>query len=406
MPPVKIRVLPHHSTTVAAALSVSPRGHLTWWDDPDTGPRRLLSDLPIGRVHALGRTDERLLWVLIHRRSDKRLILCTSDDGSSYTTLDLEAVDEVQTAWALGRVVVVLLRKRVVAYGLDGQQVGELTLPDGARWCHGPFILIDKTWKWIRHSGHKPYLEQINIDFHPGTAQTGRPTEIEGWEGTWLVEGLNVWSFNKSSRPIQIPSPAMHREWQVSAISRNGLRMIFHARLGGGYFGYDLSKKQHFKGDLRLLEPGILAWTEANRGVLAHTTAISVDEGRLRVHNQRENVHIFGVHDGALRLRFAEKRLTSKGKRLELTPGGKRLRRWHRADHNNVVVFLDGSGLLHLTDTTSKLPAIALVLADGDTACWCSEGWMHGPRRFLGPQASAPAAQVATLLDAYVRRLA
>ena len=81
-------------------------------------------------------------------------------------------------------------------------------------------------------------------------------------------------------------------------------------------------------------------------------------------------------------LRFGEKVLTSKGKRLELTPGGERHRRWHRADHNGVVVFLDGSGLLHLTDTTGKLPAIALMLADGDTACWCSEGACGLP---LGP---------------------
>ena len=416
--------LPHHLDLAQAialpsgdgALSVSPRGHLTWWDDADAGPRRLLSDLPIGRVHALGRTDERVWWVLIHRRSDRHLLLCTSDDGSTYTTTSLKEMREPQTAWMEGRVLMVLDGRVVDAFGLDGKHLGAEVMPPGARWWHGRYIQIDQSWSRITCDGTGPKLETVVCPpgIPSGFLRHGRLIDMEGRDGSWLVHNLRIWSTTPLSFSQEIPVPdwirrtvpssgALPRQWVVTRISRNGLRVIFHGKPNGGAFGYDFSKKQHFRPEPRLLEPGILASTQANRGILAHTTAVSVEQGRLRVHNQRENTHVFGVDDGVLRLHFGEKVPAAKGRRLELVPGGERHRRWYRADHNGVVVFLDGSGLLHLTDR--QLPAIALVLADGDTACWCSEGWVHGPRRFLGAQPSAPGSQVATLLDAYTRRL-
>lgn len=417
--------LPHHLDLAQAivlpdgegVLSVSPRGHLTWWDDPDAGPRRILSELPIGRVYGLGRTDDRLWWVLIHRRSDQQLVLCTSEDGSSYTTVPLKAVIDVRTAWAEGRVLMVVLERMVVAYDFDGRQVGILPLPTGARWWHGRYIQVDQTWSRVTCEGAEPTL---NRRVGPPGIASGillncRVIDIEGRDGSWLVHNLTVWSREQSTLSTKVPVPDFitrallargtgPQRWGVGKISRNGLRIIFQAQPNGGSFGYDLSKKQHFKGDPRLLEPGIMAWTKANHGLLTHTSAISVRAGQLRLHNQRENVHGFELHDGALHLRFSEKRMAS-GRKIELTPGGERLRRWHRANHNGVVVLLDGSGLLHLNDTSGALPAIALVLADGATACWCIQGWVHGPRRFLGAQTSAPAEQVATLLAAYAQRL-
>jgi MoxR-vWA-beta-propeller ternary system domain bpX0/MoxR-vWA-beta-propeller ternary system domain bpX1 len=398
-------------------LSISPRGHMTWWDDPTAGPRRLLSDLPIGRVHALGRTDEMLLWVLIHRRADKRLILCTSDDGSSHVTFDLGAVEEIQTAWAVGQVVLVVLRERVVAYGMDGRFIDDLALPVGARWWHGQYIQDSQIWYRITHSGTALRLERRVGP--PGIASgillNCRVIDIEGRDGSWLVHNLNVWSTEKNTLSTKIPVPdnlqralaqggTEQRRWGVGKISRNGLRIIFQGP-NGAFFGYDLSKKQHFKGNPRLLEPGIMAWTESHQGMITHTSAISVEADQIRVHHQRDKCHVFVVHGDELRLRTSE-RLPAGSRRIELVPGGERLRRWLRADHNDVMVFLDGSGLLHLTDTSGALPAIALVLAAGVSACWCSEGWVHGPRRFVGTQASASIEHVATVLTAYARRLA
>ena len=426
--------LPHHLDLAQAVglpggegvLSVSPRGHLTWWDDPDAGPRRLLSDLPIGRVMALGRTDERLLWVLIHRRSDKRLVLCVSDDGSGYSVTELESLpdgEEIVTTWLVGEVLlVVMTRRQLISYTFDGRRYKQMTLPANARWRHGRYLRDGQDWHRILVDDDGFRL--LRVVGPPGINSwrliNCLVLDIEQRDGPRMVDQLDLWkvmtpSTLSSEWKIPLPPPVLRQMeknpsekliWRVSAASRNGQRLIFKANGSGGSFGYDVARRQHFAGDPRLLEPGILAWTQGNQGILAHTVSISVDLGRLRVHNQRASIHLFEVDAGVLRLRFDEKVLTSNGKQIRLIPGGERHRRWHRADHDGVVVFLDGSGLLHLTDSTGQLPAIALVLADGDTACWCSDGWVHGPRRFLGAQSSAPGSQVATVLDAYVRRLA
>lgn len=423
--------LPHHldlALVVAlpggeGVLSVSQRGHLTWWDDPDAGPRRLLSDLPIGRVMALGRTDERLLWVLIHRRSDKRLVLCVSDDGSGYSVTELESLadaDEIVTTWMVGdTLLVVMTRREITSYTFDGRLYKKMALPANAKWRHGQYLRDGQDWHRIHVDDDGFRLLRV---VGPPGINSGRlinclVLDIEQRDGPRMVDQLDLWKVvttNTLSSELKIPPPPLLLRqmeknpserliWRVSAASRNGQRLIFKADGRGGAFGYDVAKRQHFAGDSRLLEPGILAWTGSGQGIMSHINAVSVDQGCLRVHSQRGRAHIFEVHEGALRLRF-EKVPTAKGKRLGLIPGGERHRRWYRADHNGVVVFLDGSGLLHLNDR--QLPALALVLADGDTACWCSEGWVHGPRRFLGAQPSAPGSQVATLLDAYVRRLA
>ncbi len=419
--------LPHHVNLEQAialpggegVLSVSPRGHLTLWDDPTAGPRRLLNDLPIGRVHALGRTDERMLWVLIHRRADKRLVLCTSEDGSSSSIgVDLGVLEDIQTAWMMGQTLVVVLRKRVVAFGLDGQLRGEKVLEKGARWWHGRYLQVGQTWFIITLLGTAITLERRvgPSGIASGILLNCRVIDIEGRDGSWLVHNLNVWSTEKNTISTKIPVPdnlqrvltksgTEPRKWGVGKISRNGLRIIFQAQPNGGSFGYDLSKKQHFKGDPRLLEPGIMAWTESCQGMITHITAISVAADQIRLHNQRDNSYLFRHVDGELTLvNFGMSMAGSR--RIELVPGGERLRRWHRADHNGVTAFLDGSGLLHLTDDSGTLPAIVLVLVVGVSACWCSEGWVHGPRRFVGTQASASIKQVATVLAAYAQRLA
>jgi len=84
----------------------------------------------------------------------------------------------------------------------------------------------------------------------------------------------------------------------------------------------------------------------------------------------------------------------SRVKAAEFTPlkahsaGRFRLERIDFPDGSRM--WLDGRGLLHLKSAESSLPEIAIVLKDGETAGWCSDGHWFGSRYFIGGRRSQP----------------
>ena len=66
----------------------------------------------------------------------------------------------------------------------------------------------------------------------------------------------------------------------------------------------------------------------------------------------------------------------------------------HRAEFPGGQAVLDSRGLLHLQARDASLPECTIVLREGATAGWCSNGRMWGPAYFLGDRTATAAAEI------------
>jgi hypothetical protein len=69
-------------------------------------------------------------------------------------------------------------------------------------------------------------------------------------------------------------------------------------------------------------------------------------------------------------------------------------------------VWLDARGLLHLRSSDPQVPQCSIVLTQGETAGWTSDGRMWGPRYFLGDHpATLPQDIYRDVIQAFIERL-
>lgn len=92
------------------------------------------------------------------------------------------------------------------------------------------------------------------------------------------------------------------------------------------------------------------------------------------------------------------------GGRFEEVPSPSRGYSLARADwKEGSQAWLDSRGLLHLKSSCKELPEITLVLKDGPVSAWLSDGRYAGERYFTGDSPRMEMAEVARLLERFVR---
>ncbi len=80
------------------------------------------------------------------------------------------------------------------------------------------------------------------------------------------------------------------------------------------------------------------------------------------------------------------------------------LRRADFADGS--VAVLDSRGLLHLQSSDKSVPECTIVLREGTTAGWCSDGRIWGPSYYIGARPATPAATISKeVIGPFVERL-
>ena len=373
------------------ALTYARDGRLLHWTDASHGARQLAEDLPAGNLHwASTRIQYGEIHAVIGKLSREGLhLLALSADGSSCDHIRLE-IEIVQPKYAFVHQGIVFVGDATTLNACS-QATGELIAKQslaGLRHHHSRFFSRLRTnmriVEWLAASFNG--TEIVFTSFY--AESNGRESvltvfETEDFEGPIGVLSTGMLN-NFGNNDLRRITANSLNDFEVAYIARSGKRFRVRDKVTNRCFDVNAVDGGEISGD-----PEADLFATAKPVTLRHRfTAIGVDvEGRLTLVGRRDTLWplTYSRQDHTLRLplqpmptslriRFAFESLESAdAKRYSLTEA-------RFADGSRAL--LDARGLLHLKSSEASLPQLTVVLVEGVTAGWTSDGCRWGPAYF------------------------
>ena len=298
----------------------------------------------------------------------------------------------------LGAVFVIFKRQIDVIDVRTGDRPRTVAIPAGIRWrCGRFFFQAPDRWHALAYDGSGARLEPVPIAGPNAPRGIIALFDRQGCDGPWaLCEHGGVVSLaSGESYPLSAARAERQGAVQVRGISQDGHRLA--VRVPGASVWtqllFDLGERRSFPiqgSPHRWLEPEIDRWT-GNAFILRRKVngAGFDEEGGLwlRTTTGRQlQLVLAGARNelywqvGPARSPGRDYVAFAQSGRPPRTGYDLRVATW--ADGSRV--YLDSRGMVHLKSADPDLPELTLVLHDGATAAWSTDGCRHGPPFFQG----------------------
>ena len=427
------RAVFHHE---AGLLVHTSQGQLLLWKNPDLGAQLVTSEMPKGHPIWSEIQSEIRRASFLFARGDGTVLLFEVglDSGENETTRITLPFPKVDAVYRVADVIVLFGGAEAFAFGIGlGRCLGRARLPGKCVRIMDHFVQCGTEWFAMQLMS---FNDEEKVRPVKSIPLNERGSSVLGFEGLPCTGAEMVWMHAHWPAPLAIdsdlrvtclndpPSEVIDRSavpGEFHGVSSDRLRVFVQREDGQGY-AHDVLRNQV----TNLFGPFNPIDNER-----------AVADIRAKIPNLRHNVKevflspVAGFHlrtkgDDLLSLAIEggrRKRIIWRSERFYKTARG---RGWIRAvnrgrgeaDWDDRVkaaefervdtshrgrfaleliefpegsrLWLDRRGLLHMQSAERGVPEVAIVLKDGETAGWCSDGKWFGQRYFIGGRTSEP----------------
>jgi hypothetical protein len=397
-------VHPERSFHLGRYVYCLPRdGRLLRWSSPDRGAEQIAEGLPTGHVHWVDpRTHQASFVVGPLRKTGLHLVTVTQDLDELHHSCDIMPLhlqyEHPRAVAGYGGAIFVIYQKVCEAFdAATGRRLGERSLEPGMSWARGRFFMHKgskrTTWHGLVWQGQGMGLRLMDIDIVPQDPDASL-------DFVALIDAPNPIFINANSQILTAAGDV----WQfggkgyvpgkVLAVSRTGRFFVYQGELRHDPHPVlvDLEKKTmtpYWAPSGAYLEP-LLGQFARPRTLRHRFRRIGVDAklGALVLFSASGEAWPIYCPAGGTKILLPRKPTPGVQCRERIdfeplegieSPYNLQIARW--PDGSQAV--LDGRGLLHLRSAGRKTEC-TIVLTDGETAGWVSDGRMWGPKYFLG----------------------
>lgn len=427
------RAVYHHRVGL---LAHTADGLLSVWKNPELGGQLVTTEFPKGRpVWAQILAEVRAACFLFVRNSEKvELFEVGLDSGKIESThIDLP-FPEVEYVYRVGRVILLFNGMAGFAFQLGtGKCLGRTRLPGTCAEVSDQFIRCGRSWYAMRVDSIAPDTKERPAKSIPLNASG---SSVLAFERVPIEGGKLVWNHENWPAPLALdgdfhvlcldhpPVKVAGRgdiEGEVIGLSSDRERVFLRTAEGryppGRAFDVLRNESANLYGRLNLfdLEPEAARISSSIPNVRRHFTEIYLSPPTglhlmsksqtlltLKLDGNRtkricwdctpagdymlENGWITNVNN-CLKIADWNKRI--KAQEFESVPVCEgRLNLAVMGFPDGSKVWLDRRGMLHLRSSNKGIPQISIVLQDGGTSGWCSNGDYFGARYFIGHRKS------------------
>jgi hypothetical protein len=390
---------------------------LVQFRDQEFGARVIASDLPSGKTLWMDRHDD-VVYAVKQGASQRPTRLLSVKDGQ-LRIADLVSGGDVVSVHRYGDVILLIRVEDVRAHSLsDGRLLERLLNPH--RWLNGRYFKGQDHFYFAAWNGESIRFEPVILprttDAHEVLRIFDRPNSTEPW---MLQKDGNVVSMETLEKtkfpeipddsylvgPIQISNDGGVLLLTLKVPDRkSGARVTLQRALG-------LRQSQHPTVDegpsaayLFNQPPSFPVWN-----IFRVVESVARLPAELAICGRKDRWRSIGLLRSKLSITQLNKRVEACWQPLRFkslpkpTPYGCTLHcvEWPCGSK----AWLDSRGLLHLKSHDPKVPEISLVLSDREVAGWTSDGFVCGPKFFLGEEPRSEPAKVYERLEQFLHLL-
>lgn len=408
-------------------FAITNDGRLMLWKDRDYGARQLCDNLPSQNLLWCGNVRPGFATAVFGKLGSSALYLLNIDLKECETEvfpLTLSSTYPQHVTCVDGVIVVTFQQRFDVFDPTTSERTGANTIDVTIKQCSGRFVRtsnVSNFNKWFVLS-----LRNGSVELNPVSAADSDSSkficvfERLGRDGAiGLTNDCRLHFMSNGYTTDSLTKQLGHTQVDLRAISRDGKRIV-------------VGNNRSPTVQIQIGEPSdYFVNVEKVKAI-----ATSGDPWQLVEPKIQQLVHPANIRHRFQRIHFKQGKLilvTRKNKHLTIVRGANRDRlvlatgllatasscsfrpiRGPQGTHYRLQVatwddgsraFLDSRGMLHLKSSDETLPDISLVLCDNGVAVWCSNGWMFGPKYFLGGESNATIEQIENLLSKFVARL-
>jgi hypothetical protein len=389
------------------------------WQSKGHAARQLASDMPAGKI----------LWAGPRPLSGSACAVVGIEGGARIHPVEvaletmeshvwrLDLTEPVRAVAVHNGVLFAIYDQKVETFADRKSTRGRmLVLPDRTRWVHDRYFRSPAGWFALSTDGIEPCLELVISATDFGSRTPIALFDVDGAEGPFGITAKGE-ILNTSDRSLRGPTHGLQPGIRVLGVSRNGRRSLLAGepiRQAPGYKSrmvlYTLNARVRpaFGHTPDSLESEIYEVVET-RNVRHRFLGIYADGGSI-VLVSRKGTHL--KFQPAYPTGDAPRFAVTEPQDAELIPFENMQRLANAGYHLRVAkwpdgsrAFLDSRGLLHLKSSAESLPDITLVLHEGATAAWTSNGLLVGDDYFTGGEADTDAGLVDKLLYEFTQLL-
>ena len=445
-------------------LSFTSDRRLMLWDRPSLGPRQIADCLPSGSLYWMAMLDEHTACLLLRKGNKTVLSLALVDLASGGCTcheIEAEAPMPLQGVILLSGLLCLIGRQTIRVFDIAAsRRLEDLALPSGVRWDRGRYFRCTSLLSQIVQTAGRGLVES-----RPASAPSGPRLDSAEFSGqlirdarwfalNWDGQRLSFHPFDVPEQPSTVQLAVFDREemdgpWVL--YSSGQLRSLAddsrinlpdeytgHVTLGGG----GISPDGHSVCVLPQTAGHCLRINLRDGQVKRYSNLYDAQFGGARnwassAPNLRHKIHkvtrIGKISDGGLCLvgrngpavvidvRFSGANGLLRVSNLSLHgPDVQRLARVQPCNRPKGVnyslaaatwsdgskAWLDSRGLLHLRSAHPSVPEVSIVLiGEGSTAAWASDGVTSGPRYFVGDSPTVPGDEFFKRIQEFTSRL-
>jgi hypothetical protein len=409
---VKHIVHAHEETGVAGLLH---DGRLVHWAKIGLGARQMSDSIPPGPLLWYSSDPQGRVRLLVGPEGARGPVLVSTGVSEGEVRRVLLETGAQGVTGAGGHRDTVFLVYPGLVEGFDartGQRTGALAISSDMRWERDRFFRHRRSGMHhaLSSDGTGARLEPIKIglvkknvqcitcfdrDLHDGPwAVTERGTIVSAatYQEVELPHGLEapvrVVDISPGGRFITLSSPRRGTTRVVDVEERRSWGLHSHAELGDDHFARLLATPRTIRHRFRRIG---FDWRRGGVYLFGKTSDLSLQptEGSFLAWSG-------GTCSGASRTAEFRPVRGLPGRRYGLQvaefKGGSR-------------AFLDSRGLLHLKSSDTSIPEVAVVITDGSTALWSSDGRISGPPVFVGDAECADSDRIHDHVRAFAARL-
>jgi hypothetical protein len=404
-------------------LSVSHDRRLMLWRQRGRAALQLSDSLPRGSVCWLGLRSDRA-YVLM--RSNGGLALGESNlEGTSFRARILPlGVAQPRSVCLLGDRLCLVYPGMVAVTSVEtGQMLEKVPVPQGVEWKRGHvfvqelYLRRDKRTAWhvLAATATGAALREVPLD-PQFSGDVLAVFEREGVEGLWAVFSTGEIVLLDGDHPAR-PTVVAAAQFASVNISKDGHRLALTPISGGAHLHRDLRKGTSYRLASAMVRGVPWEYTsDASGGLrrnLGKVASLAVQEpGRVLCLGLTgaDRYLRFELHGNNLRLTTVPRSASMRTVAGFVTPRSRRdvgyqLRLAESADGSKA--WLDSRGLIHLKSSDPSAPEVSLVLVgEGATAGWASDGTWCGPAYFVGDHATVDAEEFYRHVERFLSHLA
>ncbi|MBI3099255.1 MAG: hypothetical protein HYY93_13595 [Planctomycetes bacterium] len=406
-PVARDQICYHEDGGVVAAVR---DGRLLHFEDLNRGGRQIADLLPKGRLLSMAIRDDGSVHAAVHTPGspEVKVLFCHLRSGEQQVVgfgggRPLKGAAFYDPLLLLITRAGAALEQILVIDTVSRAQVADFVGSAGMHWQRsGRFFRDRDGWYALTWDGTQARMERLEGRHHH---LFDRP----GTDGPWdiLPESGSVISISSG---VQIPLKGrIPAEFLVKSVSRDGHRvalsagpspMVLDLKSGVVNTGYQAFSE----------EPAAAACLPRHRGLRRKFESLAFDsDGRLVLRQKRGSSSVLRLDRGQILLDSWSKREGPDSPVFPLRKAGfvagTRIRLRSHPFADGSAAYLDSRGLFHLVSSDRALPEITLVLSDGRTAAWTSEGDLYGNRFFTGMTEDVPADRLHELIRSFAQRV-